>query len=66
MLKTYKELKIWQKSYAFCLRVYKITATFPKQEQYGIASQIRRSAVSIPLNIAEGYGQKTSAIFSNW
>ena len=58
MLKNYKELKVWQKSYVFSLRAYKITATFPKQELYGITSQIRRSAVSIPSNIAEGYGRK--------
>jgi 23S rRNA-intervening sequence protein len=43
MLKNYKKLKVEQKSYALCLRVYQITATFPKQEQYGIRSQIRRS-----------------------
>jgi four helix bundle protein len=61
MLKNYKGLKAWQKSYAFCLRVYKITATCPKQERCGITSQIRRSAVSIPSNIAQGYGRKTTA-----
>ena len=61
MLKNYKELKVWQKSYKFCLKVYKITGTFPKEEIYGLVSQIRRSAVSVPSNIAEGYGRKTTA-----
>ena len=60
MLKNYKELKVWQKSYKLCLEIYKITARFPKEERYGLTSQIRRSVVSIPSNIAEGYGRKTT------
>jgi len=60
MLKNYKELKVWQKSYALCLEIYRITARFPKEEKYGLTSQIRRSAVSIPSNISEGYGRKTT------
>ena len=60
MLKNYKELKVWQKSYELCLEIYKTTAKFPKEERYGLTSQIRRSAVSIPSNIAEGYGRKTT------
>jgi four helix bundle protein len=60
MLKNYKELKVWQKSYKLCLEVYKITGKFPKEERYGLTSQIRRSVVSIPSNIAEGYGRKTT------
>ena len=61
MLKNYKELKVWQKSYQLCLEVYKITAGFPKDEKFGLTSQIRRAVVSIPSNIAEGYGRKTTA-----
>ena len=61
MLRSFKDLKVWQKSYNLCLRVYRISATFPKEERYGLTSQIRRSAVSIPSNIAEGYGRKTTA-----
>lgn len=53
MLKNYKELKVWQKSYQLCLEVYKITAKFAKEERFGLTSQLRRSAVSIPSNIAE-------------
>ena len=59
-LKNYKELKVWQKSYKLCLEIYRITAKFPKEERYGLTSQIRRSVVSIPSNIAEGYGRKTT------
>ena len=60
MLKNYKDLKVWQKSYQVCLEIYKITKDFPKQETYGLTSQIRRAAVSVPSNIAEGYGRKTT------
>lgn len=61
MLRNYKELKVWQKSYQLCLKIYRITAGFPKDEKFGLTSQIRRSVVSIPSNIAEGYGRKTRA-----
>jgi four helix bundle protein len=60
MLKNYKELNVRQKSYELCLKIYRITAKFPNEERYGLTSQIRRSAVSIPSNIAEGYGRKTT------
>ena len=61
MLKSYKDLNVWQKAYELCLKIYSITAQFPKEEKYGLTSPIRRSAVSIPSNIAEGYGRKTTA-----
>jgi len=61
MLKNYKELNVWQKSYELCLKIYGIAAKFPNAESDGLASQIRKSAVSIPSNIAEGYGRKTTA-----
>ena len=60
MLKNDKELKLWQKSYQLCLEVYRSTKEFPREERYGLTSQIRRSAVSVPSNIAEGYGRKTT------
>jgi four helix bundle protein len=60
MLKNYKDLKAWQKAYGFCLEICKTMKKFPGIEQYGLASQITRSAVSIPCNIAEGYGRKTT------
>ncbi len=60
MLKNFKELKVWQKSYQLCLEIYRVTKKFPKEEIYTLISQIRRSALSIPSNIAEGYGRKTT------
>lgn len=60
MLRNYKDLKVWQKAYQLCLRVYKTTKDFPKHELYGITAQMRKAAVSIPSNIAEGYGRKTT------
>ena len=60
MLKNYKELKVWQKAYQLCIKIYKITKGFPKEERYGLPSQMRRAAVSVPSNIAEGYGRKTT------
>ena len=60
MLKNYKELKVWQRSYQLCLEIYGITKRFPKEERYGLSSQIRRAAVSVPSNTAEGYGRKTT------
>jgi len=60
MLRNYKELHVWQKAYALCLHIYKTTKHFPTDERYGLTSQIRRSAVSIPSNIAEGYGRKST------
>ncbi len=60
MLKNYKGLKVWQRSYHLCLEICKITKGFPEEERYGLTSQIRRASVSIPSNIAEGYGRKTT------
>lgn len=60
MLKNYKELNVWQKSYRLCLEIYKASQGFPKEEIYGLTSQMRRAAVSVPSNIAEGYGRKTT------
>jgi four helix bundle protein len=59
MLKNYKELKVWQKAYALCLVIYQMTKNYPSEEKYGLSSQIRRAAVSVPSNIAEGYGRKS-------
>ena len=60
MLRNYKDLQVWQKAYQLCLEVYRATGEFPKHELYGITTQLRRAAVSIPSNIAEGYGRKTT------
>ena len=56
--KTYKELDVWKKARAFVKEVYVITQDFPNEEKYGLMSQMRRCAVSIPSNIAEGYGRQ--------
>jgi 23S rRNA-intervening sequence protein len=53
----------WQKAMDFVAAVYKITRMFPKEEMYGLTSQLRRAAVSIPSNIAEGQGRQTTAEF---
>lgn len=55
--KSFKDLIVWQKSYGIVLEIYKITRSFPKDETYGLSQQLRRCAVSIPSNIAEGYGR---------
>ena len=55
----YKKLKVWQRAMELVVHVYKATENFPKHEQYGLISQIRRSAVSIPSNIAEGHGRNS-------
>ena len=54
---SYKDLIVWKKSYDLSILIYKLTKKFPKDEVYGLTSQIRRCAVSIPLNIAEGYSR---------
>src|SRR5512135_3329884 len=54
----YKGLIVWQKSDELAFEVYSITKRFPKEEMYGITSQLRRSALSIPTNIVEGYARK--------
>jgi len=58
-----KELKIWQKAVDLATDVYKLTADFPKEETYGLTSQIRRSVVSISSNIAEGAGRNSGREF---
>ncbi|MBW2740178.1 MAG: four helix bundle protein [Deltaproteobacteria bacterium] len=55
MVKSYKELTAYQKAYQLVVLIYKMTSSFPKAELYGLTSQMRRSAVSIPSNMAEGY-----------
>lgn len=56
-MKTFRELIVWQKSMNFVTEVYRISKQFLKEENFGLTSQLRRSAVSIPSNIAEGYGR---------
>lgn len=65
-MNNYKELKIWQKAVDLAVQVYETTHNFPHEEIYGLRSQIRRSAVSVPSNIAEGSGRNTTKDFNNF
>lgn len=58
-VKDFKDLKVWEKSHVLGLKVYRVTEDFPTEEMYGLRSQIRRAATSIPTNIAEGCGRNT-------
>ena len=63
---SFKDLIVWQKSYKLVLEIYMITSSFPKSEIYGLSQQMRRAAVSIPSNIAEGYGRKHKAEYNQF
>ncbi|PAU95251.1 diversity-generating retroelement protein bAvd family protein [Aliifodinibius salipaludis] len=58
-MKNFRNLKIWEKSHSLTLDIYKFTSSYPKEELYGLISQMRRSSASIPSNIAEGCGRNT-------
>lgn len=58
-VKSFKDLLVWQQAMDLAVAVYEVSASWPKEEMYGLTSQARRSAVSIPSNIAEGYGRET-------
>lgn len=57
-MQTYKDLIVWQKSIALTVEIYRVTALFPSNERFSLVSQMRRAVVSIPSNIAEGYGRR--------
>lgn len=65
-MKDFKKLRIWKKGHSNTLAIYKITRNFPKEELYGLISQLRRSAASIPANIAEGCGKYTQLDFARY
>ena len=62
----FKDLAIWQRSHKLTIEIYRATLKFPKEEIYGLTSQIRRAAASIPTNIAEGCGRRTNAELANF
>ncbi len=59
-IRTYRDLLVWQKAMGLVTEVYRISRAFPREEVYGLTSQLRRCAVSIPSNIAEGYGRSAT------
>ncbi|MFA5771072.1 MAG: four helix bundle protein [Patescibacteria group bacterium] len=59
-IKTFKDLKVWQKAHLLVLLIYKLTAKFPLEEKYGLVSQMRRAVVSVASNIVEGFKRKTA------
>ena len=59
MLRSFRELTVWQKSMLLATTIYRLTQGFPREEAYGLTSQLRRAAVSVPSNIAEGHGRGT-------
>ncbi|NNM80672.1 MAG: four helix bundle protein [Gallionella sp.] len=61
----YSELVVWQKAMDLVTDIYQVTASFPNEERFELASQSRRAAVSIPSNIAEGHGRKTTGAYLN-
>ncbi|NCO59494.1 MAG: four helix bundle protein [Deltaproteobacteria bacterium CG_4_8_14_3_um_filter_51_11] len=65
-VKNYRELIVWQKAMDLVEMIYQVTRQFPKEELYGLTSQIRRAAVSIPSNIAEGQARQSTAEFRNF
>ncbi len=62
-LKSFKELDVWQAAHQLALGVYRMTGEFPKYELYGITSQVRRAVFSVPSNIAEGWGRRSTKDF---
>ena len=65
-MKDFRQLKVWEKAHQLAVAVYKETKGFPKEELYGLTSQIQRSSMSIPTNIAEGCGRNTDADFARF
>lgn len=65
-VKSYKELLIWQKGIKIVVLIYKLTKDFPKEEIYALTSQLKRASISVPSNIAEGFGRQTDKSFNHF
>ncbi len=66
MVKNYRDLIVWQKSMGLVTEIYKLVKYLPKEELYVLSSQLRRSAISVPSNIAEGYCRKSTKEYINF
>ena len=65
-IKSFRDLLVWQKAMQLVTDIYRVTRSFPKEEQFGLTTQLRRAAVSVPANIAEGQGRRHSREFDNF
>ena len=65
-MQNYKDLKVWAKSHEFTLKIHDVTKAFPREEIYSLTNQIRRSALSVPANIAEGCGKNSKSEFAHF
>lgn len=65
-MRDFKELQVWQKSHQLAMKTYQTTVKFPKEETYGLTSQIRRACLSIPANISEGCGRNGATEFARF
>ena len=60
-MRNHRDLQVWNKAYALTLEIYKVSRSFPKEELYGLTSQMRRAAISVGANLAEGCGRRSNA-----
>jgi four helix bundle protein len=65
-MQDFRKLSVWEKAHRLTLELYRITRSFPKDELYGLTSQLRRAAVSVPTNIAEGCGRRSDGDFARF
>jgi four helix bundle protein len=65
-MKDYRDLKVWERAHAVTLEIYRVTMRFPREELYGLTSQMRRCSASIGANIAEGWGKRSNAEFQRF
>ena len=66
MAASFKDLRVWREAMKFSVEVYKVTSAFPRHELYGLSQQLRRAAVSVPSNIAEGKGHRSDREFGHF
>lgn len=64
-INSYRDLKVWQSARSWVTNIYRVTATLPNDERFGLTAQLRRAAVSVPSNIAEGHARRQTQVFVN-